>query len=407
MGTVIFMTQVSIPFSAHSSEDWQRQLLKELKESSNLLQYSNELEDLSFSLTQLDAAPLLPLINEPITWKRMVAGSATDEKKCNLYFLQALMQGADALLIDQTDHTTDWASLLHNIETPYISCLIVFRTAAAYEHFKTHANADALAHATPLFAFGESQNYFSAFDLQQIGANCTTQLAVSLYELQQQLKEQAFSRTLFVELGIGSEFLLEIAKLMAFRTLVAQLAQIHNCKLEVQIISKTGFCNKSLEDPYTNLLRLSTEGLSGVLGCANYICIQPYDALSKAGSSDFASRMALNIGNLLAEEAHLATLSAPLSGAYTIEKMSSLLIEKSWNLLYELDSDCENAEPLIQKSIANARAIRLERFEQKQDTLIGVNSYKNEFAAPKATWGKIPETYGFPYIIFEKISSND
>jgi methylmalonyl-CoA mutase len=117
--------------------------------------------------------------------------------------------------------------------------------------------------------------------------------------------------------------------------------------------------------------------------------------------------MALNIGNLLAEEAHLATLSAPLSGAYTIEKMSNLLIEKSWNLLYELDSNDANAEPLIQKSIENARAIRLERFEQKQDTLIGVNSYKNEFAAPKATWGKIPESYGFPYIIFEKISSND
>ena len=87
--------------------------------------------------------------------------------------------------------------------------------------------------------------------------------------------------------------------------------------------------------------------------------------------------------------------------------MSSLLIEKSWNLLYELDSDCENAEPLIQKSIANARAISLQRFELKQDTLIGVNSFKNEFAAPKATWGKIPKAYGFPYIIFEKISSND
>ena len=407
MGTAIFMTQVSIPFSAHSSEDWQHQLLKELKESSNLLQYSNELEDLSFSLTQLDAAPLLPLINEPITWKRMVAGSALNEKKCNLYFLEALMQGADALLIDQTDQTTDWVSLLHNIETPYISCLIVFRTAAAYEHFKTNANVDALAHAIPLFAFGESQNYFSAFDLQQIGANSSTQLAFSLYELQQQLQEQAVSRTIYVELGLGSEFLLEIAKLMAFRTLVAQLARFHNCKLEVQIIAKTGFCNKSLEDPYSNLLRLSTEGLSAVLGCANYVCIQPYDALSTAGSSDFAARMALNIGNLLAEEAHLATLSAPLSGAYTIEKMSSLLIEKSWNLLYELDADCENAELLIQKSIANARAISLQRFEQNQDILIGINSYKNEFAAPKATWGEIPEAYGFPYFIFEKIASND
>jgi len=401
------MTQVTIPFSAHSIEDWQRQLHKELKENVDLLNYSNESEDLEFSLTALDAEPLLPNIDQPSDWKRIVYGSASNEKENNQYFLQALMQGADAILIDQTDHSTNWPTLLQAIETPYISCLIVFRTEAAFQHFKATADPQAVAHVRPLFAYGDHQNYHSTFDLQQVGANCITQLAVGLFELQQQLQNEPLSQTIYFEFGVGSEFLLEIAKLMAFRTLVAQLAQLNGCKLDLQIISKTGFSNKSLIDPYTNLLRLSTESLSGVLGGTDYLCTQPYDALSATGSGDFSRRMALNIGNLLAEEAHLGTLTAPLSGAYSIEKMSSLLIERSWNLLCDLDSNRVAAAQRIQDNILKARTTSLKRFAQRQDTLIGINGYMNEFAAPQATWGQIPEAYGFPYIIFEKISSND
>lgn len=401
------MTQVTIPFSAHSFEDWQQQLHKELKENTDLLRYSSELEGLDFSLTQLDTETFLPNLKTPVSWKRMVAGNAQNESKSNQYFLQALMQGADALLIDQTSDSTDWSTLLDAIQTPYIACLIVFRDNPSYAHFKANVSQEIKDNVIPLFAYGVRQNFYSTFDVQQIGANCSTQLAVGLHELHQKLKEEPFSQTLFFELGIGSEFFIEIAKLMAFRTLVAQLAQVHACTLEVQVLVKTGFSNKSLADPYTNLLRLSTESLSAILGTANYLCIQPYDALSTTGASDFAKRMALNIGNLLAEEAHLGTLAAPLNGAYTIEKLRTLLIEKSWNLLVELDNDATAATQKIQKYISEARAIRMQRFEQKQDVLIGVNAYANEFAAPKATWGDLPEALGFPYFIIENTILHD
>ena len=184
--------------------------------------------------------------------------------------------------------------------------------------------------------------------------------------------------------------------------LLGQLEEIHEVRIELQLIAKTGFCNKSLADPYTNLLRLSTEGLSAIMGGAAFVCLQPYDALSTAGASAFARRMTLNIGNLLSEEAQLSILNDPLSGAYAIEQLTLALSKKSWSLLCELDAEPSNAEQTLISEITHTRAIRTEDFKSGKDILIGINAFPNEFESPKAEWSALPTALGFPYLIFEK-----
>jgi methylmalonyl-CoA mutase len=396
------MSKVSIPFSATSLDAWRAQLLKELKENTALLQYNSSIEGISFSLLENETPQLKFKENSAFSWKRMVAADASKAKQSNEFLLTALMQGADAIFIEHTTTDTNWSLLLNEIETAYISCLLLFETAAAHAHFLETATKEQIAHSIALHNYGAQQNFISTYDVQQIGANCSTELAAGLIHLHQQLELNNKETTLYFEMGVGKDYLIEIAKFRALQMLLVQLEEIHEVRIDLQLIVRTGFCNKSLVDPYTNLLRLSTEGLSAVMGGATYVCLQPYDALSTKGASAFAHRMALNVGNLLSEEAQLSKLNDPLSGAYAIEQLSLALAKKSWSLLCELDAEPATAEQKLKTEIAQTRAQRTERFKSGMDILIGINAFPNEFESLKLEWSELPTALDFPYLIFEK-----
>ena len=67
--------------------------------------------------------------------------------------------------------------------------------------------------------------------------------------------------SLFV-FAIGSNYFFEIAKLRAARILWARTGKAS----ELLIHARTTLSNKSIYDPYTNLLRATTEALSAVIG---------------------------------------------------------------------------------------------------------------------------------------------
>ncbi|MEN9968802.1 MAG: hypothetical protein RIR94_984 [Bacteroidota bacterium] len=396
------MSKVSIPFSANSLNTWQAQLNKELKENTALLHYQSAIEELSFSLTSLEAPHLPTLAQTPNAWRRLVSVSAQTEKQSNEILLAALMQGADAIYIDHTSPQTNYTQLLEGIEIAYIRCLICFDDAQAYAHFRQELGAEKAEQCSALYRYGSAKNFISTFDIQQIGANCSSELASCLFELQQLLEAHPQDLELYVELGIGKEYFVEIAKLRALQHLIAQLAQIHKVQIELKIIAKTGFCNKSLQDPYTNLLRMSTEGLSAIMGGAQFVCIQPYDSLSESGASTFGQRMALNIANLLNEEAQLSSPQDPLQNAYAIEQLTLQLTQKSWDFLCELDANQASASELLRKQILKTRQLRLELFASAQTVLIGINAFPNEFEIPKTSWTDLPTALDLPYLIFEK-----
>ncbi|MDP4596961.1 MAG: methylmalonyl-CoA mutase family protein [Crocinitomicaceae bacterium] len=396
------MSKVSIPFSANSLSAWQAQLQKELKENTALLQYDSSIEELSFSLTSLEAPQLGTQTSTTNAWKRMVAVSAHSEKQSNAILLEALMQGADAIYIEHTTTQTNYKQLLADIQVNYISCLICFDSAEAHVHFTQMVGDEFAAQCSVLHRYGSAKNYISTFDIQQIGANCSTELAAGLLELQQLLETQAQDHTLYFELGVGKEYFVEIAKFRALQHLVKQLASIHEVQIELIPIAKTGFCNKSLEDPYTNLLRMSTEGLSAVMGGAHFVCIQPYDTLGSEGPSAFGQRMALNIANLLSEEAHLESPQDPLQNAYAIEQLTLQITEKSWGFLCELDAQQANANAVLRAKILQTRQLRTALFESGKTMLIGINAFPNEFETPKISWAETPTALDLPYLIFEK-----
>jgi methylmalonyl-CoA mutase len=206
-------------------------------------------------------------------------------------------------------------------------------------------------------------------------------------------------------MGIGSSYLIEVAKFRALKILWANIVKgynpIHNCSLNCQITAEVGWVNKSLKDPHTNLLRQTTEAMSAILGGIDRLIIHPYDACSVNSASELAQRSAFNISNLLNEESYLSSVSDVLGGSYAIESLTNELAEKGWELFKRMDVlSAELKEVEWKRIIEEKMNQRLNSVRNNEITLIGINKFLNPEKVDNS-WLS-PETFlGMSYLRLE------
>lgn len=140
--------------------------------------------------------------------------------------------------------------------------------------------------------------------------------------------------------GIGSNYFFEIAKLRAARLLWSAITGGYNSvsgkNKRMEIHSVTGEWNKTLYDPYVNLLRTQTEAMSASLGGADSITTDPFDKVS-GKPTDFSERIARNQQLLLKEEAYFDKVADPAGGSYYIEMLTSMIADSAWKLFLEIE----------------------------------------------------------------------
>src|SRR5262249_41861317 len=94
--------------------------------------------------------------------------------------------------------------------------------------------------------------------------------------------------------AVGPSYFIEIAKLRAARPLWAQAVGAfgphddHACRMRLCV--RTPQRNKSVQDRYTNLLRVTTEALSAVIGGCDQLTVEPFG---------FDVHLALNVQRIL------------------------------------------------------------------------------------------------------------
>lgn len=140
--------------------------------------------------------------------------------------------------------------------------------------------------------------------------------------------------------GVGSNFFMEVTKLRAARMLFARLAEQYHPKdqglLKVCMNTISGTWNKTIYDPYVNMLRLTTECLSAAIGGAGAITLLPFSNTYK-GSDEFGHRIARNIQILLKEESYLDKVVDPAAGSYYIESLTDEIAQLAWNKFREIE----------------------------------------------------------------------
>ena len=176
--------------------------------------------------------------------------------------------------------------------------------------------------------------------------------------------------------GVGSNYFLEIAKFRAARMLWAQAVSAFGPSSDqaasVTIHAVTALENKSVYDPWTNLLRSTTEAVSAVVGGCDALTVQSFH---------YPERLAHNVQLVIREEAHLDKVADPAGGSYYIEALTNSLAEAAWKLFQKIEAEggfsAAKAAGTIDAALKASHAAKIKAVGSRRRTLVGVNNYPN------------------------------
>lgn len=182
----------------------------------------------------------------------------------------------------------------------------------------------------------------------------------------------------------GSNYFLEIAGYRAARLLWAHIVKAYGpSKDEVarmNIHAVTSRWNKSMYDPYVNMLRTTTEAMSSIIAGIDSLTVNPFNEEYER-PTDFSERVARNQQLLLKEESYLDKVVDPSAGSYYLESLTDSIAAEAWKLFLEVDALGgfleASAQGFIQGKISKTALKRNNDLAYRRDILLGVNQYPN------------------------------
>ena len=224
------------------------------------------------------------------------------------------------------------------------------------------------------------------------GSSIVQELAFSLAqgtEYLTQLTDAGLSidevaRSVKFNFGIGNNYFMEIAKLRAARLLWAQIVKAYKPKSDesAKMIahSETNRFNKTIYDPYVNMLRTQTEAMSAALGGAHSITVLPFDAIYEE-TTEFSERIARNQQSLLKEESNIDKITDPSAGSYYIENLTASLVDETWNLFLTVQEKggfiAAFKDGFIQSEIKEIATKRNKKIALRRENILGTNQFPN------------------------------
>ena len=195
--------------------------------------------------------------------------------------------------------------------------------------------------------------------------------------------DEAAKRIKFT-VSISGNYFMEIAKFRAARLLWANIVKAYGAKKEdsckIKVHAVTSAWNQTVYDPYVNMLRDTTEAMSGAIGGVDSMEVLPFDhAYKKPG--EFSNRIARNVQSLLLDESHFNKVVDPGAGSYYIEELTDAVAKTSWDLFNSIEKAGGYVEAFkaekIQDSIKETSLKRDSNIATRRDTLLGTNQFPN------------------------------
>ena len=183
--------------------------------------------------------------------------------------------------------------------------------------------------------------------------------------------------------AIGSNFFMEIAKFRAARTLWAKIIEQfggNEQSQKIKVNARTAKFNKTVFDPYVNMLRTTTEAFSGVIGGVDSMTVGAFDEIIRK-PDEFSERIARNQQVILQEECNLADVVDPAGGSYYVETLTKELANAAWAKFVEIEAKGGMFEALkagfVQDDIAKIAADKKKMVDSRRNSVVGTNNYAN------------------------------
>ncbi|MAZ94025.1 MAG: methylmalonyl-CoA mutase small subunit [Lentimicrobiaceae bacterium] len=184
--------------------------------------------------------------------------------------------------------------------------------------------------------------------------------------------------------AVGSDYFMEIAKFRAIKYLWAKIISAYGLSNDINgtthIHCTNSKWNKTIYDPYVNILRATTEAMSAILGGVNSLTILPFNSVYE-NSTEFSERIARNQQLILKGEAYLDKVADVSAGSYYIEELTNKLIHKSWNKFLELDEKGGFIEAFkkgtIQDVLREESEMKHLSIATRNRSILGINQFPN------------------------------
>ena len=213
-------------------------------------------------------------------------------------------------------------------------------------------------------------------------------------------------RHLQFNMGVGSNYFMEIAKIRAARFLWAKIVEAYNPQnnesTRTYIHSVTSEWNQTFYDPYMNILRATTESMSAIIGGTDSLVVRPFTFPYKP-TTKFSGRLARNIQIILNEEAYMSKVIDPAAGSYYIENLTDSIIDETWKIFLKVESEGGYLQALkkglIQADIEVTAQNRENLIATRREILVGTNQYPDFQESVKS---EIDEDIAFPSLSSQK-----
>jgi methylmalonyl-CoA mutase len=428
-------------FSEAPYSEWVTRFKKELEASKHTVDVHKQLEDnfISAYNTKDNSIPTLnisalkqrknPQFYNAYDWIKECRTDTSDLLKSNKKALKALNLGAEAITFEgigisnQSELTLVLNGILPEIASLNFSSgeaapAILFMLCDEFsrrnlnrENLKGSVEFDILGTfaAQGTFALGKSDSFnilaemlkkshqeipnyrnlvVNATLFHESGALSSQELTFFLLEfkeyfdvLGQGVSPEILLRNARLRLASGSDYFLNMAKFRSARLLWHMLLEAYGYNSEIyplEIAGETALRNKSQLGSQNNLLRLTAEAMSSVIGGTDSFYIHPFDYFIETPDAD-SWRLSLNIQHLLKHEAHFDRVIDPASGSWFLDDLTQKLTEKSWQHFHEL-SDKGSFSELIAKGIIQAEIQRsatdcIASSKMRKRVTVGANKY--------------------------------
>lgn len=191
------------------------------------------------------------------------------------------------------------------------------------------------------------------------------------------------ARRIKFNMGISSNYFMEIAKFRAARMLWAEIVRAYKADDESAKMfahATTSQFNQTIYDAHVNLLRSMTETMSAALACVNSIETLPFDLQYKR-PDEFSERIARNQQLLLREESHLNKVVDPAGGSYYIETLTVSIADVAWKIFNKVEEGGGFLAMLrkgeVQKDINASGVKRHVDVARRKENLLGTNQFPN------------------------------
>lgn len=194
----------------------------------------------------------------------------------------------------------------------------------------------------------------------------------------------AVARNIKFNMGISSNFFMEIAKFRAARTLWAKIVEQYEpeckCSCKMTVHATTSQFNLTLFDSYVNMLRTQTEAMSAAIAGVESITVTPFDSVYEE-PTDFALRIAKNQQLILKHESHLDKVADPAGGSYYIESLTASIAAEAWKIFLAIEEDGgfhkAVKEGKIQRAVEESGNSRRTALAKRKEILLGTNQFPN------------------------------